>query len=116
MATSTSPPARPLRRPGKERCHRISIGGVCMFEPLEPRRLLSSPIVNVTARGAGAYESGPTSRFFYIRRDGDISQPLIVSYTVGGKATQGSDYLPIGDAITIKSGRWLRRVEVKPID
>src|SRR4051794_16465299 len=86
-----------------------------LFETLEPRRLLST--VNVTARGAAAYESGPVTRFFYIRRDtSDLSQPLSVFYTVGGKAKQGLDYQPIGSAITIKPGAWLRRIEIAPID
>jgi N-acetylneuraminic acid mutarotase len=85
-----------------------------LFESLEPRRLLST--VTVTAKAAAAYESGPVTRFFYIRRDiSDLSQPLSVFYTVGGKAKQGVDYNPIGTGITIKAGDWLRRVEVTPI-
>ncbi len=85
-----------------------------MFESLEPRRLLST--VNVTAKAAAAFETGPVTRFFYIRRDiSDLSQPLSVFYTVGGKAKQGVDYNPIGTGITIKAGQWLRRVEVTPI-
>lgn len=88
----------------------------CEFEPLEARQLLAAPIVNVTARGAAAYEGGPTTRFFYIRRSGDTSQPLSVFYTVGGKATQGVDYNAIGTGVTIKAGTWLRRVEVTAID
>jgi hypothetical protein len=88
----------------------------CEFEPLEARQLLAVPIVNVTARGAAAYEGGPTTRFFYIRRSGDTSQPLSVFYTVGGKATQGVDYNAIGTGVTIKAGTWLRRVEVTAID
>src|SRR5438046_1947756 len=89
------------------------------FEQLEPRRLLSEvalPTVSVTARAAAAYEAGPTTRFFYIRRSGDLSQPLGVYYLIGGKARQGLDYKPIGAAITIKPGAWLRRVEITAID
>ena len=42
-----------------------------MIEALESRCLLSAT-VEVTAKGAAAYEGGP-SRFFYIRRSGDTS-------------------------------------------
>lgn len=84
-------------------------------EPLEPRQLLSAT-VEVTAKGAAAYENGPATRFFYIRRSGDLSQPLSVYYTVGGTAKQGLDYNEIGAGITIKAGTWLRRVEVTAID
>src|SRR3954463_2299067 len=86
-----------------------------MLESLEPRRLLSAT-VEVTVRGAAAYEGGPQTRFFYIRRSGDTSQPLSVFYTVGGKAKQGLDYNLIGMGITIKARTWLRRVEVTAID
>ena len=86
------------------------------LESLEPRRLLS--VVNVTAKRAAVYEAGGTApRFFYIRRDtSDLAQPLSVFYTVGGRAKQGLDYQPIGDAVTIKPGSWLRRIEIAPID
>jgi len=80
-----------------------------MIEALESRCLLSAT-VEVTAKGAAAYEGGP-SRFFYIRRSGDTSQPQSVFYIVGGKAKQTLDYHPIGTGITIQPGRWLRRIE-----
>src|SRR5687768_12282737 len=85
-----------------------------MIEALESRCLLSAT-VEVTAKGAAAYEGGP-SRFFYIRRSGDTSQPQSVFYIVGGKAKQTLDYHPIGTGITIQPGRWLRRIEIVPLD
>ncbi|MEO6437112.1 MAG: hypothetical protein ABIP55_15320, partial [Tepidisphaeraceae bacterium] len=75
-------------------------------EPLEPRRLLAATI-EVTAKGAAAYEKDAVTRFFYIRRSGDTSAPLVVNYIVGGKAKQGLDYNLIGSAITIKAGTHL---------
>ena len=100
------------------------------FQSLEPRRLFHGghlhdvvapaalaavPEINVRAKGAAAYELGPTTRFFYIRRGGDLSQPLTVRYMIGGKAKQGLDYNVVGDRVTIKAGTHLRRVEVTPI-
>lgn len=92
-------------------------------EPLEIRRLLSDggaaplavPEINVRAKGAAAYETGPITRFFYIRRGGDVSQPMVVNYMIGGKAKQGLDYNFVGDRVTIKAGTHLRRVEVTPV-
>ena len=92
-------------------------------EPLENRRFFSDvsllattpPEINVRAKGAAAYETGPVTRFFYIRRGGDLSQPLTVRYMIGGKAKQGLDYNVVGDRVTIKAGNHLRRVEVTPI-
>src|SRR5687768_5321889 len=97
------------------------------IESLEPRRffadttgvaaaaLAAVPEINVRARGAAAYENGPVTRFFYIRRGGDLSQPLTVHYMIGGKGKQGLDYNIVGDRVTIKAGNHLRRVEVTPI-
>ena len=92
------------------------------FESLEPRRLFSGdalpaevPMIHVRAKMAAAYENGPVTRFFYIRRSGDTSQPLVVNYIVGGKAHQGVDYNLVGQAVTIKAGTHLRRIEVTPI-
>ena len=91
-------------------------------ESLESRRFfattalaLTPPEINVRAKGAAAYETGPVTRFFYIRRGGDLSQPLTVHYMIGGKAHQGIDYNLVGGAVTIKAGNHLRRVEVTPI-
>ena len=71
--------------------------------------------INVRAKGAAAYELGPVTRFFYIRRGGDLSKPMTVRYMIGGKAKQGLDYNVVGDRVTIKAGNHLRRVEVTPI-
>ena len=101
---------------GQVRRYYDAAGMCCEFEPLEARRLLSAPLISVTARGAAAYEAGPTTRFFYIRRSGDTSQPLSVFYTVGGKAKQELDYNAVGTGVTIKPGTWLRRVEVTAVD
>src|SRR5688500_12235910 len=97
------------------------------IESLEPRRffadtagvaaaaLAAVPEINVRAKGAAAYENGPVTRFFYIRRGGDLSKPLTVHYMIGGKAKQGLDYNVVGERVTIKAGNHLRRVEVTPI-
>jgi N-acetylneuraminic acid mutarotase len=98
------------------------------FESLESRRffadttaiagpitLATTPEINVRAKGAAAYENGPVTRFFYIRRGGDLSKPMVVRYMIGGKAHQGIDYNIVGGAVTIKAGNHLRRVEVTPI-
>jgi N-acetylneuraminic acid mutarotase len=101
------------------RCYNRTVKSSCpLLESLEARMLFAAilPQVTVTARAAAAYEGGPATRFFYIRRSGETSQPLSVFYTVGGKAKQGLDYNAVGNGITIKPGTWLRRVEVTAID
>src|SRR5215213_706077 len=98
------------------------MAGMSFFEVLPTRRMFAAvplavdvPEINVRARGAAAYEQDAVTRFFYIRRSGDTSQPLVVRYLIGGKAKQGLDYNLVGDAVTIKAGTHLRRIEVTPI-
>ena len=99
------------------------MGMSSFFESLESRRFFADatplaaavPEINVRAKGAAAYENGPVTRFFYIRRGGDLSQPMTVHYMIGGKAHQGVDYNVVGGKVTIKAGNHLRRVEVTPI-
>src|SRR5918993_2600182 len=96
------------------------------IESLEPRRFFAAttgaaaaalaavPEINVRAKGAAAYETGPITRFFYIRRGGDLSKPLTVHFMIGGKAKQGLDYNMVGGKATIKAGTHLRRIEITP--
>jgi N-acetylneuraminic acid mutarotase len=72
--------------------------------------------VSVSARGAGAHEGGSAIRILNLRRDGDLSQPLSVYYTVGGKAKADLDYHSIGVGITFKPGQHLRRIPLTVID
>jgi N-acetylneuraminic acid mutarotase len=95
----------------------------CLVESLEARTLFSQtavplavPAVSVSARRAAIYENGPRTRFFVLRRSGDVSQKLVVNYTVGGKAKSGLDYLSIGSAAAFRAGSAVRRIEVTAID
>jgi hypothetical protein len=62
-------------------------------------------------------ESGkiPNSGKFKIRRAGDLTNPLTVSYTVGGTATHGSDY-ELPSTVTIPAGMDRVDLEMKILD
>jgi hypothetical protein len=52
-----------------------------------------TPVITVSATDASGSEAGAdTTIGFTFTRQGDVSQALTVSYTVGGSATAGSDY------------------------
>ena len=58
------------------RCYNRTVKSSCpLLESLEARMLFAAilPQVTVTARAAAAYEGGPATRFFYIRRSGETS-------------------------------------------
>ena len=65
-----------------------------------PHEVSVAPLVGVTLVTPGRSGSG----FMISRRNGDISQPLTVNYTIGGTATPGDDYTPISETVTIPVG------------
>ncbi|MSU64036.1 MAG: hypothetical protein EXS31_16860 [Pedosphaera sp.] len=94
-------------------------GGSLESEPFT----LALPSVSVVATDNFAMELGGNDAYFTISRTGSTSAPLTVSYTVGGTATMGTDYLPITPAntvpigqVTIPAGQSSAIIAVKPID
>jgi len=47
---------------------------------------------------------GCTGGHFLFVRGGDLSEPLVITYTITGSATSGADYTPIATSITIPAG------------
>jgi hypothetical protein len=76
------------------------------------------PIVTVSARDAWAIE--PTNNTaldtatFRIRRSGPTNLPLVVAYSLGGTADNGTDYELLGSTATIPAGRRSALVIVRP--
>jgi hypothetical protein len=75
----------------------------------------SLPRVTVTATSA-AREQGPTSGLFTVSRTGDTSNPLTVTYTVGGTATPSTDYTPLTGVVVIPAGAASAPIAVNPLD
>src|SRR6185503_19235649 len=59
------------------------------IDSLEPDPLST---VSVTASDASASEGGDTGTFLFTRTGGDTAEALDVKYTLGGTATNGTDY------------------------
>ncbi len=51
------------------------------------------------------YEGCGQGYIEFVRGSGDVNQPLVVNFTVGGTATPGSDYIPISSPVTIPAGQ-----------
>ena len=66
--------------------------------------LLGLPSVTLTASIAAADNSGAKPGEFTFTRTGDLSADLVVSYSVGGSAENGSDYQLLPGTITIPAG------------
>jgi hypothetical protein len=75
------------------------------------------PVVSIVASDSSAAESGPApSAFTVTRSSGDPSLPVIVSYTVGGTATAGADYVALSGSVTILAGQASATIIITPID
>jgi hypothetical protein len=73
------------------------------------------PTVSVTASDPLAKESGLAAGAFTLTRAGDTSGPLTVQFTVGGSATSGADFAPLGTSAVIEAGQASKILPVTPL-
>jgi len=73
-----------------------------------------TPQVSVAAPDATANESGDPGQFVFTRT-GDLSAPLAVIVTIGGTATNGSDYQLLSTTVNFAGGQATASVDVQPI-
>ena len=77
-----------------------------------------TPIVSIRASDSQAYESTAPSRTgaFAVQRTGSLADALTVTFTIGGSATNGVDYVTIPTSVTIPAGSAIGQILVNPID
>jgi hypothetical protein len=73
------------------------------------------PTVNVVVSGVMNSEGGPPG-LLTVSRDGPITAPLIVTYSVGGTASANADYQNLSGTVTIPAGQVAETIRVVPID
>lgn len=59
---------------------------------------------------------GPKNATFVVRRYGDTNEDLVVTYGVGGSATNGVDYVPLSGSVTIPAAERHALITLVPID
>lgn len=77
---------------------------------------VSGTTVSVAATDANAAEQGSDPGTFTITRSGDTSSALTVNYTMGGTATNGTDYSTLSGTVVIPAGASSVTVTVTPVD
>jgi beta propeller repeat protein len=73
------------------------------------------PIILLGLAPANINENN-TSGVFTFSRSGDTSSSLAVNYTIGGTATNGTDYGSLSGTVTFAAGSAIATVVVNPID
>jgi hypothetical protein len=88
---------------------------VAAFWVYQPEKIAALPTVTLVASDSTASESGDTGKFTFTRT-GNINSPLTVYYTIGGTATNSSDYATILSSITFAAGQPTVDQIITPID
>jgi hypothetical protein len=82
-----------------------------LIEDSEPR-----PVVTLSAIDTEAREGPPANTGQWtFERTGDTGSPLAVGYTIGGTATNGSDYATLSGSVTIPAGAASVTLTLTPI-
>ncbi|MGE5243729.1 MAG: CARDB domain-containing protein [Betaproteobacteria bacterium] len=90
--------------------------GTFAFPTCQSNSGSSLPVVTVTASTPTATEAGPVAGAVTLSRTGDTSAPLTVTYSTGGTATPGADYIALPGTATIAAGASSTTLAVTPID
>jgi hypothetical protein len=72
------------------------------------------PTVTLALSPSSVPEDGTGNLVYSFTRSGSTSSPLTVNYTIGGGATNGTDYAGIGTAVTFAPGSSTAAVTVNP--
>ncbi len=73
------------------------------------------PRVTILASDATAAENGASTGTFTVSRDGDLTEPLTVHFSVSGTAMEGMDYTSIGAQIVIPANAASGSINVAPL-
>ena len=76
----------------------------------------SSPIIAIAATDPLAAEAGLDPGEFTITRIGNTTNPLTIQYTIGGTATNGSDYAQLANTVQIPAGQNSVTLTITPVD
>jgi N-acetylneuraminic acid mutarotase len=74
------------------------------------------PQVSIVATDGSAAETAGNAGRFTVTRTGPTDEALVVNLTVGGSATNGSDYAALGTIVTIPVGSASAVVNIAPVD
>jgi len=75
----------------------------------------AAPVVTISATKANAVEGGSPGEFT-ITRTGSTAKALTVTYTVGGTATNGTDYTKVSGTVTIPIGALTVALPITPVN
>ncbi|MFM6652434.1 MAG: beta strand repeat-containing protein, partial [Dolichospermum sp.] len=94
----------------------LTSGVVSFADPFNDDRLVpsSTPFIYLAVSPTSVTEDGTSNLIYTFSRTGSTANTLLVNYTIGGTATNGSDYGTIGTSVTFAAGSSTATVTVDP--
>ncbi|PNJ93340.1 hypothetical protein CEP14_13785, partial [Cylindrospermopsis raciborskii C04] len=95
----------------------LTSGVVSFADPFNDDRLVplsTTPTITLAVNVGSVTEDGTTNLVYTFTRTGPTTNTLAVNYTIGGTATNGSDYNNIGTSVTFAAGSSTATVTVDP--
>jgi hypothetical protein len=77
-------------------------------------RVLDVPTITLAVSPASVTEDGTSNLIYTFTRTGSTTNPLTINYSIGGTATNGTDYASIPTGITFAAGLSTATVTVNP--
>ncbi len=108
-----------LVQPGTTYSYRVrafNTGGNSDYSNVADATTQPAPAVTVAATTPTAREAGPESGVFTIARAAAEDTALTVTYSLGGTAAGGTDYVALPGTVTIPAGAATATVTIVPID
>ncbi|MCF7762221.1 MAG: TIGR02597 family protein [Verrucomicrobia bacterium] len=78
-------------------------------------QVAAAPVVGITATAATSFEPGTTTGTLTFTRTGSTAADLAVNFSVGGTASNGTDFAALGTSITIPAGADSRSITIAPL-
>ena len=92
-----------------------NLGAVTVSAPVTVN-VQRTPVVRFYTADAYASEPGTDTGLVYVCRSYNTNDALVVSYTIGGTASNGVDYQAIPDSVTLPPGVFSVPLPIQPID
>ncbi|MFM6603642.1 MAG: beta strand repeat-containing protein, partial [Microcystis panniformis] len=94
----------------------LTSGVVSFADPFNDDRLVpsSTPFITLAVSPTSVTEDGTSNLIYTFSRTGSTTSPLTVNYTIGGTASNGTDYTNIGTSVTFAAGSSTATVTVDP--
>jgi hypothetical protein len=90
-------------------------GGIFLADSVKAQPWPRPPFVSVQAADPLASEPGDNPGSFAISREGDTNSALTISFSLGGAASNGVDYVAIPTSVTLAPGQLSSNIAVTPI-